>query len=203
MLWGAVFCWRAFVTVLAEVVCCKRGATLYLNHTFCRRGVVDATSRQPSVLYTVQPRALIAADLSKSWWSIEWKPLHWTMTTQHSILQSTLYVVCCRAFWMADDADEQFYTLITLIVDVQWFRAFQKVDDAMSRQQSKNLIINNGTASENPCTVHCAMRTQHMTKHPTMAAKNTHCRHGVLQFNYKTLMVHRLKTTGLYKDFET
>ena len=40
---------------------------------------------------------------------------------------------------MADDADEQLYTLITLIVDVQWFRAFQKVDDAASRQQSKNL----------------------------------------------------------------
>ena len=38
---------------------------------------------------------------------------------------------------MADDADEQLYTLITLIVDVQWFRAFQKVDDAASRQQGK------------------------------------------------------------------
>ena len=33
---------------------------MYLNHTSCRRAVVDATSRQPSVLYvqfTVQPRA--------------------------------------------------------------------------------------------------------------------------------------------------
>ena len=58
---------------------------------------------------------------------------------------------------MADDADEQLYTLITLIVDVQWFRAFQKVDDAASRQQSKNLIINNGTSSKNQCSVHCTM----------------------------------------------
>ena len=32
-----------------------------------------------------------------------------------------------------------------------------------------------------------------MTKHSTLAAKNTHCRHGVLQFNYKTLILHRLK----------
>ena len=107
---------------------------------------------------------------------------------------------------MADDAtNEQLYTLITLIADVQWFSSehFKKWMTQRVDNRVKIQIINNGTASENQCTVHCAIRTQHMTKHSTLAAKNTHCRHGVLQFNYKTLMVHRLKTTALYNDFKT